>query len=87
MAPQIKNMEKNNNLYSKNKVKAIDALKSLNQNSNEDVINIIETILKCYVEFDVSNENGLKINPPSGQSNEVKFLIEGLKSFIDGIKK
>ena len=51
------------------------------------IINIIETILKCYVEFDVSNENGLKINPPFGQSNEVKFLIEELKSFIDGIKK
>ena len=85
--PQINNMEKNNNLYSKKKDKAIDVLKSFIPKSNTDVKIIIETILACYTEADIDDEKGIKVKVPSNQSNEVKFLIEELKSFIDGIKK
>ena len=56
------------------KEQAIIALRSFNPKGKNDVINIIDTILNCYVK-------------PLNQSNEENFLIEELKSFIDGIKK
>ncbi len=71
------------------KVQAIEALKSFKPTGNNDVVNIIETILKCYVEVDIEvNENNCPLdNNPMNQSKEVTFLIEELQSFIDGIKK
>ena len=80
-------MEENTIMYSQKKEEAILILKSFIPKNNKDVINIIETVLGCYAEPEVVNENGIKVQEPTNQSNEVKFLIDELKSFIDGIKK
>ena len=80
-------MDTKNNLYNLTKENAINVLKNINPVSNEDVINIIDTILQCYVQPDVRNENGIpKVDKQTNQSNEVKFLIDELTSFIEGIK-
>ena len=80
-------MDTKNNLYNLTKENAINVLKNINPASNEDVINIIDTILQCYVQSDVRNENGIpKVDKQTNQSNEVKFLIDELTSFIEGIK-
>lgn len=71
------------------KERAIAALRSFKPTGKNDVINIIETILNCYVKDDieVNEQNRPCVHKPMNQSNEEKFLIEELQSFIDGIKK
>ena len=75
-----------NNQYSQKKEEAIMLLKDFTPTNKQDVLNIIETILNCYVEPEVEVENGIKVHSSTNQSNEVKFLIEELSSFIEGIK-
>ena len=71
-------METKNYPYSLKKEMAISNLRTFVPQSNDDVEIIIETILNCYVEveFEVCN-----------QPDNVKFLIEELSSFINGIRK
>ena len=81
-------METKNHQYVQKKEMAISVLKDLKPTSNDDVINIIETILNCYVEPYVYNEKGIiKVDKQTNQPSEVKFLIDELTSFIEGIKK
>ena len=53
------------------KKQAIIALRSFSPTGKNDIINIIETMINCYVK--------------ANQSNEESFMIEELQSFIDGI--
>ena len=76
-------MDIKNHQHSLGKENAIIVLKNFKPESNEDVINIIETILNCYLDPYVSNENGtIKVGEHTNQPNEVKFLIDELTSFI-----
>lgn len=70
-------------VLTKLKEQAIVTLRNFKPTGNNDVVNIIETILCCYVE-DVRDKN---VDQPTGISNEAKFLIEELQSFINGIKE
>lgn len=79
-------METNDYERSILKKDAISILKSLEQTEGNNVSNIIETILKCYVDVDVVLENGIKVNQPTDQPSEVKYLIRELQSFLEGIK-
>ena len=60
------------------KKQAISVLKSIKPESNVDVINIIENIRNCYFDSEGYNK--------TYQTSNVKFLIDELNSFIDGIK-
>lgn len=50
---------------------AIESLKELDNVSPEDVANIIETVQKCYLSEEMTNEE--------------QFLVKELESFIVGI--
>ena len=68
------------------KKQAIISLKDFIPKKKDDVINIIETILNCYLKVEeIDKENDKDSCQPANQSKEVKFLIKELQSFIDGI--
>ena len=55
------------------KTQAIKCLKTSDKVGTSDIINIIETIMDCYV-------------GPSCMSNEEKFLVAELQSFVTSLK-
>lgn len=75
-------MKKNEILYSQAQKRAIEALKGFIPKSNNEVINIIETILNCYLDI----EAVIRKEPQTDQSEEVDFLIEQLSSIVKGLK-